>query len=180
MASVVCAYQIKSVHEVVEHGEGNTQLALCSLHSGEVCWVTYDSLLHWRAELRWSHRAPRQPPTPPLPFGLDRDHAQTVVDIVHPFPTNVDAIFQRVCRIEALIRRTPPDADGREMQGPSTPVATIPSHGPARESCPDARATGGADEDASDFDALLRDVMMGDDLGGFDAGFDATFNTGFD
>jgi hypothetical protein len=176
MASVVCAYQIKSVHEVVEHGAGNTQLACCSLHSGEVCWVTYDSLLHWRADLRWSHRAP----IPHLPFGLDRDRAQTVVDIVHPFPTNMDAIFQRVCSIEALIRRTLPD--GREMQGPSTSDATIPSHGPAGESCPDARATGDAGEDTSDFDALLRDVMMDDDLGGLglDTGFDATLDTGFD
>lgn len=122
--------------------------------------------------MRRSHRAP----IPHLPFGIDRDHAQTVVDIVHPFPTNVDAIFQRVCSIEALIRRTLPDVDGREMQGPSTSDAAIPSHGPAGELCPDARATGDADEDTRDFDALLRGVMMGDDLGGFDAVFD----TGFD
>ena len=158
MASVVCAYQIKSVHEVAEHGSENTKLACCSLHSGEVCWVTYDSLWNCRADLRHTTRLPIPPSE--LPFGLDKQHAHAVVDIAHPYPANVEAMFQRVCRIEALLRNTQPAVATTETTERSTALSPVTSlDAPITESNVDA---------ASDFDALLRDVMC-DDFDGLDS-----------
>lgn len=163
MASVVCAYQIKSVHEVAEHGSENTKLACCSLYSGEACWVTCDSLWNCRADLLNSHRVKIQQ----LPFGLDKEHAQTVVEIAHPYPAHVEAMFKTVCRIEALLRNAHQVVTHQETpEQSSNTLPSVTSFDTPVTLCPDANAASDLDE-ASDFDALLRDVMC-DDFGGLD------------
>ena len=157
MASVVCAYQIKSVHEVVEHGSEQIKLACCSLHSGEVCWVTHDSLSNCRADLQCSPHVPIQ-----LPVGLERENAQTVVDVIHPYPVSVEAMFQRLCRIEALLRNTRPVVttyDTPEQSAEPSPVPSCESETPANSH---ANAS-----TVNDFDDILRDIM-GDDFGGLE------------
>jgi hypothetical protein len=206
VTSSVCSYQVKAVHEVVEHEHASqkTNLACCSLHSGEVCWVTYDSLLLCRADLRSSPRVPIQ-----LPVGLEREHVHTVVDMVHPYPPNVEAVFQRLCRIEALLRNTQPNVTNLETSAQydepsaasysnasnetlaqSVAACSVASHEtpeqssapfpvsyrqtPEQSSAPFSVAShetpGNSHPDAntaSDFDALLRDIM-GDDFGDLD------------
>jgi hypothetical protein len=147
MMSFVCAYQIKTIHDVAEHGPEKANLTCCSLHSGEVCWVTSDSLLNCRPDLQWSCRVPIQ-----LPIGLDREHAQSVVEIAHPYPVNSDAMFKRMCRIEALLR---------------TALSAATRQEPVQSSIASYETPGNSQQDVdktSDFDSLLRE-MMGDDYG---------------
>ena len=170
MVSVVCAYQIKTIHDVAEHGLEKANLTCCSLHSGEVCWVTSDSLLNCRPDLQWSSRVPIR-----LPIGLDGEHAQTVVEIAHPYPVNSDAMFQRMCRIEALLRTA---LSAGTHQGPHVhsnahlyealaQSAVTPQETSVQSSIASYETPGNSPQDVdktSDFDSLLRE-MMGDDYG---------------
>ena len=84
-----------------------------------------------------------------------------MVDIAHPYPANVEAMFQRVCHIEALLRNSHPAVATTETTERSTALSPVTSFdAPVTEGNADMAIT-------SDLDDLLRDVMC-DDFDGLD------------
>jgi hypothetical protein len=112
-----------------------------------------------------------------LPIGLDGEHAQTVVEIAHPYPVNSDAMFQRMCRIEALLRTALSAATRQEHVHSNAHLyealaqsAVTPQETSVQSSIASYETPGNSPQDidkTSDFDSLLRE-MMGDDYGGLE------------
>ncbi len=149
--SVVCAYLLQSVETFADDGCLTAPVrAHCTLHSGERCWVTYDSLIRHRADLV----ATACPPLGTAPTTSVADGTGsvpvvvlTVVDVVHPYPAHLETLVQRLAHIEGMLRRT------------VEPTMATPSTWRWEERC----ETQGDDHPPVDLDELLRDVLANDD-----------------